>query len=218
MGKTPRERVLITLLPAILAVCGYLVLYDRSKDLKAANEALAAARSAQVSQQTVFEERMKLADLQEESTRLKAEKGELETRRKALASVRDAAPAVRAEALRQLSNMLWKKGLHPYQESPVDSNDTQQTSQTFDEVLRTLAAPSPTAVTTPGAFNAAPVGDPTAAKQRLWQIRFYGRYGDVAAALETLRDSGLPIIPVSITMSETRVETNWRSWTLMLWL
>jgi hypothetical protein len=40
----------------------------------------------------------------------------------------------------------------------------------------------------------------------------------VAAALESLRDSGLPIIPVSITMSETRHETNWRSWTLLLWL
>jgi hypothetical protein len=214
MGKTPRERLLVTLLPAILAACGYMLLYDRSKDLKAATEALEAARSARVSDETVFIERMKLADLRDDAEKVKTEKTALEARRKQLAAVRDAAPNVRAEALRQLSNMLWSRGLRPYQESAVEGSDAQ-TSQAFEDVIRGLAAPPPT---TPGVLTAAPTGDPTAAKHRLWQIRFYGRYGDVAAALESLRDSGLPIIPVSITMSETRHETNWRSWTLMLWL
>jgi hypothetical protein len=214
MGKTPRERVLLTLLPAILAVCGYVLIFDRSADLKAATAALESARSAQVSEDTVIIERMKLADLREQADLLKTEKNKLEERRRGLAAVRQTAPAVRAEALRQLSNMLWNRGLHPYQESAVEGADAQ-TSPSFDEVIRGLATPTGS---TPGVLNPTPSGDPTAGSRRLWQIRFYGRYGDVASALESLRDSGLPIIPVSLTMSETRNETTWRSWTLLLWL
>jgi hypothetical protein len=214
MGKTPRERVLITLLPAILALCGYVLIFDRSDNLKAATASLESARSAQVSEESVFLERMKLSDLREQADLLKAEKTKLEERRKELAAVRQTAPAVRAEALRQLSAMLWNRGLHPYQESAVEGSDSQ-TSPSFDDVIRGLAAPSGS---TPGGLNAMPTGDPTANSRRLWQIRFYGRYGDVASALESLRDSGLPIIPVSINMSEVRHETTWRSWTLLLWL
>jgi hypothetical protein len=214
MGKTPRERILVTLLPAILALCGYMLFFNRSDDLKGAVESRESARSAAVDQDAVLMERMKLADLREKSNELKADKTKFEARRKELALVRQTAPAVRAEALRQLSSMLWSRGLHPFQESPADSSDSQ-VSPSFDEVIRGLATPT---TPTPGDLNPASDGDPTANSRRLWQIRFYGRYNDVTTALESLRDSGLPIIPVSLTMSEARSETTWRSWTLLLWL
>jgi len=214
MGKTPRERIIVTLLPAILALCGYMLFFNRDADLKAAINSLESARSAKVGEETVFVERTKLADLRDESVEMKAEKAKLEERRTELAAIRQTAPAVRAEALRQLSNMLWSCRLHPYQESPADSADSQM-SPSFDEVIRGLSAPT---TPTTGVLNPAPAGEPTAGSRRLWQIRFYGRYGDVATALESLRDSGLPIIPVSLTMAESRSETTWRSWTLLLWL
>jgi len=213
MGKTPRERLLLTLLPAIVAVCGYMLIYDRTKDLTAANEALAAAKSAQVSPDAVFVERMKLDDLREESDRLKAEKTTLEARKKELASIRQTTPAARTEALRQLSHMLWDRGLHLYQESAPEATDSQ-TSPSFEAVIRSLTPPAPP----PNLFNPESSTPVVPEAKHLWQVRFYGRYSDVAAALESLRDSGLPIVPVSITMSETRQETNWRSWTLLLWL
>jgi hypothetical protein len=213
MGKTPRERVILTLLPAIIAVCGYLLFFSRDKELKAAVEALESARSAQVEPSVVYDEQLKLDDLQDESSRLKGEKSTLSAQKRELAAIRETVPSARTDALRQLSRMLWARGLHPFNESGVEETDSK-TAPSFDSVIKALAPPTPP----PNLFNPESAAVETPASKRLWQIQFYGRYGDVVSALESLRDSGLPIIPVSLTMSEARRETAWRSWTLLIWL
>jgi hypothetical protein len=218
MGKTTRERVLITLLPAILAVCVYLLSFDRTKELTAANEALESARTAQVSEQAVFEERTRLDDLRKASEREKAEKAKLDQQRKELAEIRGARSAVRTDAMERLLNILWSRDLYPYQEGPVEGAQLE-TSSAFDEVMRGLQPPASreNAITPAGPPAAASSPPPDPAK-RLFHVRFYGRYGDVFAALEQLRDADLPVIPVVIHMSQAQPETTWRSWMLVVWL
>lgn len=200
MGKTPREQMLIMLLPAFAVVGGYMLGYNRDAELSTARNALAAARPTAASAIDVATERMKLEAVQEKAEEIKKEKAVFDDRWKALGSVRQSEPAARAFALQKLSKMLWDRGLYPFEESAA-TEGTSEIPPSFQEVLTRLNADKP-----------------ASGAQRLWRIRFYGRYADVLETLESLRDSGSSVIPVGLSMSESRTETSWRSWTLLLWI
>jgi hypothetical protein len=200
MGKTPREQMLIMFFPAFIVVAVYMLGYNRDAELTTARNALAAARPTAVSLDDVEFERLKMDDLEAKKEVVQKEKAVLDARWAALGSVRQSEPAARAFALQKLSKMLWDRGLYPFEESAAPDGSADL-PPSFQEVLTKLA------------------GDkPTTGGQRLWKIRFYGRYADVLETLESLRDSGSSVIPVSLSMSESRAETSWRSWTLLLWI
>lgn len=200
MGKTPRERLLIMLLPALVIVGGYLMGYARDKELEAARAGLASARASAVSYMDVLAEQEKIADVRSQLDEIKKEKTQLDARWSRLGSMHEREAGTRIDSVRTLSKMLWDCGLHSFEESIADDG-LGELPPSFQGALRRLKGDS------------APV-----ATHRLWKIRFIGRYADVMEALESLRDSGSPIIPVSISMSETRADTQYRSWTLLLWI
>lgn len=217
MEQSNRDRILAMLLPAILIGVGYFLFFNEQKTLDEVRAGLQAAQVAAVGPEAVGMQRMKLAELQKEADDLKAATTMLMERRKELANVGSISPVMRTQALRKLSGMLWERGLFPFEESSLQGEATRL-SPSFDGVLKTLAGPPAGTVVNP--FSPPPVASSASAggEQRVWRIRFYGRYADVLETLEALRDSDSPIIPISLTMSESRTETQWRSWTLLLWI
>lgn len=217
MEQSNRDRVLAMLLPAILIGVGYFLFFSEQKTLDEARAGLEAAKSSAVGPEAVGLQRMKLAAMQKESSDLKAATTLLMERRKELASVGSISPIMRTQALRKLSGMLWERGLFPFEESSLQGESTRL-SPSFDGVLKTLAGPPAGTTVNPFAPQPPTNSNAAAGEQRVWRIRFYGRYADVLETLEALRDSDSPIIPISLTMSESRTETQWRSWTLLLWI
>jgi len=197
MNSETRDTVLRLLLPALLIGAGYIALFSRSGELSAAQAALEAARAAAVDDFAVQRARMEAAKKDAEKLDVQKEKGELDARWLQLTSFSAGSPAQRASALRQLTRMLWDRGLYPFEESPAEGSGQMPAS--FGDVLKRLT----------------PTG--SAAQPRLWQIRFYGRYSDVVDALTSLGDTDLALVPVGLTMSDARPETSWRVWTLLLW-
>lgn len=197
MSPETRDTVLRMLLPALLVGTGYLALFNRSGELSAAQAALEAARAAAVDDFAVQRAHMETAEKNAEKVAVQKEKDALDARWLQLTTFSAGSPAQRASALRQLTRMLWDRGLYPFEESPAVGSG--QLPASFDDVLKRLTAAGNTA------------------QPRLWQIRFYGRYADVVDTLTSLGDADLTLVPVGLTMSEANPDTAWRVWTLLLW-
>lgn len=201
MGKTPREQLLLMLLPALAVVGGYMLAFNRSKELEASQTALEAMRPTAVSKFDVEDEKKKLVAARAKQEQLKKEKTALDARWLALGAGRDSNPGARVTAVHHLSKMLWDRGLRTIEEAPATSENTGELPPSFQDALTKLKGDQQSSIV-----------------QRLWQIKFHGRYDDVLETLESLRDSGSTAIPVGLSMSEASTETAWRSWTLLLWL
>lgn len=196
MNAETRDSVLRMLLPALIVFMGYYFFFDRTTELNESAAKLTAAKAAAVDDLTLGMARMQSAESVEAQSKLKKEKEALESRWTQLTSFPTTTPAKRTAALRQLTRMLWDRGLYPFEESPAEQGG--QLPASFDDVLKRLTTSN-------------------ASTSRLWQIRFYGRYSDVVDTLTSLSDSDVALVPVGLTMSEAKPETAWRVWTLLLW-
>jgi hypothetical protein len=203
MNSAQRDVVLRMLLPALAIAVLYFFAFNEHAQLIAANEILEGAKAAAVSPQEIAPVRESLAKLNAEQAEMKQKKLAMDERWTRLTTLRSNTPAQRASALRQLTKMLWDRGLVPYEEAPEAGGSGQgQLPGSFDDVIKKIS-------TTPN--GSAPP------QARLWRIRFYGRYSDVAATLSLLGDTELALVPVGLTMSEAHPDTDWRMWTLLLW-
>lgn len=197
MGNTPRERLLIMLLPALIVVGGYVLGYARDKELEAARAGLEAARKSAVSDMEVSDAQDKVDLARAKLEEVKKEKSELVSRWTKLGSVHSREAHDRNHAVKEVSRMLRDRGLHSIDESMADD----ELPPSFQSVLTQLN------------------GDqPPQSSRRLLKIRVVGRYAEVLEALESLRDSGSPVIPISLSMSDIRPDTPYRSWILLLWI
>jgi hypothetical protein len=197
MGNTPRERLLIMLLPALIVVGGYVLGYARDKELEAARAGLETARKSEVPYMDVVDAQEKVDEANAKLAQVKKQKSELEARWRKLGSVHNREAHDRNHAVKEVSRMLRDRGLHSIDESMADD----ELPPSFQSVLTQLN------------------GDqPPQSSRRLLKIRVVGRYAEVLEALESLRDSGSPVIPISLSMSDIRPDTPYRSWILLLWI
>jgi len=197
MNAESRDSILRMLLPAILVGAAYVTLFNRSGELEAANKRLEAARASAPDPFALQQASVKMAKTAGEKAEVEAEKTALDGQWSQLLAFPATSPAKRAAALRQLTRMLWDRGLYPFEESPAEGSG--QLPASFDDVLKRLAT----------------AGAPT--QPRLWKVSFYGRYSDVVDTLALIGDTDVGLVPVGLTMSEARPETSWRIWTLLLW-
>jgi len=200
MGKTPRERLLIMLLPALIVVGGYVLGYARDKELEAARAQLESARKTAVSYMDVIAAQDNVDVARAKLEEIKKEKAGLDARWAKLGLLHEREAHDRNHAIKEVTRMLRDRGLHSIDESSAD-DDGSDLPPSFQSVLAQLND-----------------GKPPAASRRMLKIRVVGRYADVLEALESLRDSGSPAIPIGISMSEIRPDTAYRSWTLLLWI
>lgn len=205
MNSAERDAFLRMLLPALAVVVLYFFGFNQQAQLDAAYKILDGAKAAAVSEFEIIPVQQDLAEENAKHAGLQKEKEAMDARWTRLASLRSNDPFQRANALQQLTKMLWDRGLVPYEESPeaAAAGGSGQLPGSFDEMVRKISvkkdgqsAPGPT---------------------RLWRVRFYGRYSDVAATLAQLGSTDLALVPVGLTMSEAHPDTDWRVWTLLLW-
>ena len=196
MNAETRDSILRMLLPGLLVFVGYVFFVSRSAELRIAEDKLTAAKSSAVDNAALATARLQSMSQTEKQQAMKVEKDAIDARWTQLTSFPSTTPAKRAASLRQLTRMLWDRGLYTFDESPAEQGG--QLPASFDDVLKRLATNGNTST-------------------RLWQIRFYGRYADVVDTLASLSESDVALVPVGLTMSEAKPETSWRVWTLLLW-
>lgn len=211
-----RDKWIMMLLPAVAIVLLYIWLYSEQGNMFIARRELEKARAGAATPAQLAAARTRLAGLQQDQVKVKAERKALDDRWTALGTTRNLSPAARAEAFQRLSRTIWKGGLFTVEEAPLEGNNTQIPAS-LDEMFKRLANNNPTGGNAP-AGNAAAGNVAISSQQRLWKVRFLGRYKDVRAMLETLATEDTPIIPVSISMSQAPLETDWRNWTLLVWM
>ena len=217
MASQSRDKLIMMLLPAVAIVLLYCWLYSEQGKLLEARKGLEKAKASAVSPQTLDGARARIAALDQEQAKVRSEKSALEKRWQAISSTRNRTAAERAAAFQRLSKLIWRGGLFTVEESSLEGSSAQIPASLDDMFRRLVATPTgiPKAPGVPAEVAPAPAVDST---PRLWKVRFLGRYRDVAAVLESLSEDGSPIIPVSITMSEAPLETDWRNWTLLVWM
>lgn len=204
MNSAQRDAVLRMLLPALGIVVMYFFGFNEQAQLTAAYEGLAGAKAAAVSPMDIFPVQAELDGEIQKQVGLKKDKEAMDGRWARLTTLRSNDPFQRASALRQLTKMLWDRGLVPYEESADGGASGQaQLPGSFDEVIKKISTTKE--------------GTAPPAQAKLWRIRFYGRYGDVAATLSQLGKTELALVPVGLTMSEAHPDTDWRLWELLLW-
>jgi hypothetical protein len=185
--------------PAMVVGGIYMSFINPDSERVKQNERLASTKAAAPRPEAVLAEQARLMRLNEDLNKVRSEEKKLTARWNDLVKLCRPTSESRAVALQRLSHLLWQGGLYTVDEAQV--RDTQrQLPDSFDEMLKHLAK------------------DQATTAPRLWKVHFYGRYADVMQTLDLLEKTGLPIIPLSITMNDAVLETNWRSWTLVLWL
>ncbi len=180
---TNREQWLVRLLPAILVAAVYGLHYERSGELRRKTAELDAARLAAVSPAAFEMQRRTLNDMTAQVEAVKAEGAELEAARNRLATGDRWKPAVTTEVFRQVTEMLWEHHLVNFREAQVSDGDNQYPTA----LQRVLQASAP--------------AEKSVERPRFWRVEFVGTYGDVLRALDELTASGLPAVPLRISMS-----------------
>jgi hypothetical protein len=198
MDSASRDALLRLILPAVGVVAIYSLWFSKQSQLTAAQAGLEAARAAAVSPMDLMPVRFAISEVNQKQTALEQDKAALDQRWQRMAALPDVNAAKRAAAVKQLTRMLWDRGLYPFHEAP--DSTSAQTPDSFNDVVRRLAPNN------------------TSSQPRLWRVQFYGRYSDVAETLASLGELDAPLVPVGLTMSEANLDTGWRLWTLMLWL
>lgn len=97
------------------------------------------------------------------------------------------------QLIQRLSALFKSHGLTVIEESPT----TGQLSPTLTKVVTNLGIQGRT---------------------QMWQMKFVGRYANVAAVLKAMSEDGTMGIPLAITMEEAPIEFPDRVWTLMIWI
>lgn len=200
MTPATREKILMAVFPPLLVVGVYGYFMSKGSELTAALTDLESVRASAAPPQAVGLARENLAGKQAEKTKLRTDKAQLEARWAAMSAMRNRPAAARTEALQRLSRMFEQLGLHTVEESPVEGSSGVLPAG-LDEALRRLSG-----------------SQSSSASPRFWEVKFIGKYPDVQKLLDELAESDLPLIPISLNMSEAPVETDWRSWTLVVWM
>lgn len=227
MARTPREQNILTALPALLVLIVYLFSFNRSEEWNLAQQALIAARQAQVSPLMVNAEREVIRTKTGEHDALKQKIAALLKRKTALVEHQQREPGDRAGAMRRVTKILWDNGLSTITEAPVEGG-SGQLPEGVQAALRRLASASPAlSSTTPvdprlaqPAATAAPAANVGSGQNaQLWEVKFYGKYTNVLSALERLAKTTEAAVPVGLKMDKTHPAADgWRVWTLVLWL
>lgn len=198
MNRSPRERLLITLFPAILVIVVYGLFLSRHARLQATRNELLGVRAKAATNVDVQAKQLELKRVEDELASYRTQQAELQQRWDRLVDQRYRTATKRHAGWAHLSSVLWQRGLQTYEEEPVTGDARVPAS--LEAALQKLTK----GVVTP--------------QNRLMKIQFQGRYADVLAALEAIANHDTLMIPVSIEMTADEPDAPWRLWTLLVWI
>ena len=201
MKQTRRERGLVLLFPALLLLVGYVYTSNSSlrREITARQEQIGKVRAAAPSLADVALQQAQVqklrAEVQDWERRRDAARAELDVLAAGGGSVRG-----RGEAVAALNEMFQKHHLHVEEAGAAVVSGTD-------------------AVVPPGlsAILDCLKHSPKFRPPQLYKVKFVGRYPDVAGALRQVVEDGLAF-PVQLKMDESNPNTEYRVWTLHVWL
>lgn len=197
--RSPRERVLLVLLPAflVLTVYGWFGARKPMSNLERTGKGLESARVNPISESDVRGVRAEAARLDRETETLLAQRAELEDELSRLVS------AMRTDtgstgAIEVLSGVLGRYGLRTVSEGELDPTRRAGIGERIKTLESTLADRG------------------HRLDRRLWELELSGTYEAMLASLERLAVDAPAVIPVSIEMAET--PEGGRLWKLVVWV
>jgi len=199
--QTPRERILLMLLPTFLVIAAYgWVIYPRQA-LEQSARALQAAQAGEPSLTDYVEKELEIKELDREIKQLLEQQTQLEDRRQSLMKGRVAGSNDQLSAIHSLTNLLALHNLQLVHEGPLEAKGEASFPAGLSKAARQVFGDN------------SPSLQPT-----LWQLKFHGRYHDVLRVVRHLADTDHPAIPIQLRMEEARFDTVMRTWTLVVWI
>jgi hypothetical protein len=165
-----------------------------------AHAALASAQQSKPTLEQFQVEQKQIADLNREVAEIENQNRDWLARWQKLQNDRSTDSTIRIEAIEDLTALLNRNDLNLIDEEPAEGNDGGKLPMALERVATLLKDKKPEV------------------KSQLWRIRFDGRYEDVQRALKELNDTQPLAIPVHLQMSEAKISTATRRWTLYLWI
>ncbi len=203
MKLTEREQLVVTLLPAVVIVAGYVWLspvFSRGKPLGTLRQEYAEAEEAAVRPVELMSQRAQVSSLEKQIDELGTEKRSLQSRVEETCG-RLSGNRKRIRSLDALTGLFRRHGLAIVEDCPAEDGHEVKLPAAMAEATDRLLSSS---------------------QERTGQVRcihFVGRYMDVLAALEELAgDRSSAAVPVGLNMSEADVATDLRKWSLLVWL
>jgi len=195
-----RERVLLICLPAfmVIAVYGWLI-YPR-QPLEQAETALRAAQAKVPSLTDVAEKQVKIKRLDQQLAEADERNSELKARRREVMTPRTSGSNQQLTTIQDLTTLMISRNLRLLDQGPMDGKTAD-----LPEALRQAADQ----LSDKGETKLEPV---------MWQLHFHGRYQDVLSVVKFLAETDHPAIPIQLLMDEVPTDTDWRTWTLVVWI
>ena len=189
--KTPREKWVAALLPAIIVFGGYFWTYGR--------ESFQALRSAQaeLSRLQQSDSGPKFTALLAESQKLQDEL-EVEQARATQPRLSDATlPEInRTRTLQMLTGILSRHRLHLHGTKKIEASALSKNTATLARDLCAKASTTP----------------------QFWKLEFTGSYAQTLQALRDIGASRQMVVPAAIEMKSVDMEATERLWALTVWL
>jgi hypothetical protein len=199
---TARDRAILMLLPglAILLLYGGYFVTARQKPLAKLQADVVTARDQVPSAQLMHDRQRALQYAQKQNAdalaRAKDLEGEFD------AKIRPCQTGVgRSQRLTKLTEFLSAHHLQVLDHVPADGarEKALKLSAAQDRLVKQLALP----------------GKPN---PQAWQFELYGKFTDLAAALEELGEGELIAVPLAVTMEEIKDVSPQRRWSLLIWI
>jgi hypothetical protein len=198
---TPRDRVLMMLLPgmAILVIYGAYFFTARQKPLAKLQADVAAAKAQVPSPQLMHDRQQAQKYAQKKVADAEGKAKELQVEFEA--KIRHCQTGVgRSMRITKLTDLLNAHGLQVLDHIPAEgSGKAIKLSGAQERLVKQLIES----------------GKPV---PQAWQFDIFGKFTDLAAALEELGEGELIAVPLGVTMDEVKDVSPNRHWSLMLWI
>lgn len=195
-GST-RERILLVCLPAVMIVAVYGWLIYPRQQLDQAETALRAARAQEPSLTAVAEKKVEIRQLDDQLKEADEVNEQLQTRRRDLLGRGHGGPSL--AVIQDLTQQMTIHNLRLLDQGNAGGEETF-----LPESLRKAVAEL--------------TDDSVKRDSVFWRFEFFGRYSDVLRLVRKMAQDDHPAIPVQLLMDETAGDSDWRSWSLVVWI
>jgi hypothetical protein len=203
MAMTPRDRVILMLMPGLAILVMYVAYFftARQKPMAKLQADVAAAREQVPGAQLVHDRQQALKYAQKKMDDANAKAKELQS---ALdAKIRLCQTGVgRSQRITKLTDLFNHHNLQVLDHMPADGArdaKSMKLSAAQERLVKQLVDS----------------GKPI---PQAWQFDLYGKFTDLAAALEELGEGELIAVPLGVTMDEVKDVSPHRRWALMIWI
>lgn len=207
MGNSQRERLLLTIVPALFLLIGWFGFLRPTTELARVSANLDRAKKEAASEVDLQGARQRLVELHAEDGALREEFDQLQSRWMTLRNSANRTVDAASE-LRKLSEILLECRLTIIREERLEKSAL--TGNPLLDALKKSLVAEPAAAK--GSESSSPVMDQISP----WGIEFTGSFQEVRRALAQMRNETPRLIPLRLTLGEAKTNSSRRNWYLVV--